>query len=121
MLAGGLTQQDEDDVLSELDSIMNVSCSTLLCFSRDFFHFFVIFLRTYVLFVRLLIHLFWTSVDICPWFQSQDGSLACMLSWLHVIPQGETPADCIVVSMSAEPFLTHILASVSTNIGEATA
>ena len=27
MLAGGLTQQDEDDVLNELDSIMNVSYS----------------------------------------------------------------------------------------------
>ena len=29
MLAGGLTQQDEDDVLNELDSIMNVSYSIL--------------------------------------------------------------------------------------------
>ena len=29
MLAGGLTQQDEDDVLNELDTIMNVSYSIL--------------------------------------------------------------------------------------------
>ena len=29
MLAGGLTQQDEDDVLNELDSIMNASYSIL--------------------------------------------------------------------------------------------
>ena len=31
MLAGGLTQQDEDDVLNELDSIMNVSTMVNEC------------------------------------------------------------------------------------------
>ena len=27
-----------------------------------------------------LISLFWTSGDVCPWFQSQGGSVACFLA-----------------------------------------
>ena len=38
-----------------------------------FFFFFKNFCRTQVLFVGPLIPLFWTSGDVCPGFQSQDG------------------------------------------------
>ena len=41
------------------------------------------FLENISLFVGPLIPLFWTSGDICPGFQSQGGSLACLCS----IPQ----------------------------------
>ena len=37
---------------------------------------------THVLFVGSLMPLFWTSGDICPGFQNQAESLACMLSHL---------------------------------------
>ena len=51
-----------------------ISRSTLLTF------FFKIFWRTWVLFVGPLITLFWTSCDVSPGFQSQGGSLTCVLS-----------------------------------------
>ena len=41
--------------------------------------------RTSVLFVGPLIPLFWTSSDICPWFQSQGRSLSCVLPHLCVM------------------------------------
>ena len=41
--------------------------------------FFPIFSRTSVLPVGPLIPLFWTSNGICPGFQCQSASLACML------------------------------------------
>ena len=40
--------------------------------------------------------LFWTSSDVCP------GFLACALFFRFTC--GATPADCIEVSMAAEPF-----------------
>ena len=49
--------------------------------------------------------LFWTSGDICPGFQSQSGSLVCFLACMILrFTSGVTPADCIEVSMVAEPF-----------------
>ena len=62
-----------------------------------------------VLLVGPLIPLFWTSGDVSPGFQSQGRSLACMplspacnefLRFTSCV----TPADCIEVSMAAEPF-----------------
>ena len=43
---------------------------------------FLCFWRTQILFVGPLMPLFWTSGDVCPGFQSQGGSLACVLSCL---------------------------------------
>ena len=52
-----------------------------------------------------LIPLFWTSGDVCSGFQCQDGSLACFLACVILrFTSGVTPADCIEVSMAAEPF-----------------
>ena len=74
---------------------------------------------TQVLFVGPLIALFWTSGDVCPGFQSQGGfprlhaSLPVHNRFLR-FTSGATPADCIEVSMAAEPFLIH--ADVSTSI-----
>ena len=43
-----------------------------------------------------LIHLLWTSGDVCPRFQSQGGSLACFLTCVILrFNSGMTPADCI--------------------------
>ena len=53
-----------------------------------------------------LIPLFWTSDDVSPGFQSQGGSLACVVlspayhEFLR-FTSGTTPADCIEVSMVA--------------------
>ena len=53
----------------------------------------------------LLIPLFWTSGDVYPGFHSQGGSLACFLACVIIrFTSGVTPADCIEVSMAAEPF-----------------
>ena len=53
-----------------------------------------------------LIPLLQTSGDICPWFQSQGGSLfACFLTCVILRhTSGVTHANCIEVSMAAEPF-----------------
>ena len=65
------------------------------------------FWRTWVLFVGPLIPLFWTSGDVCPGFQSQGGSLVCMLPCLHTTDasdsqvSGVTPADLLVASKAA--------------------
>ena len=50
--------------------------------------------------------LFWTSSDICPGFQSQDGfpSLHASLSVCNRFNSGVTPADLLVASMAAQPF-----------------
>ena len=54
--------------------------------------------------------LFWTSGDICPGFQSQDGSLVCFLVCLILrFTSGVTLTDCIEVSMAAEPFRSMYL------------
>ena len=70
---------------------------------------------TSVLFVGPLILLFWTPGDICPGFQSQ-GSLACLFACIQWIPQIHlwcvTPADLLMASMAAEPFLVPILVHV---------
>ena len=53
--------------------------------------------------------LLWTSGDVCPGFQSQGGfpclhaSLAVNNGFLR-FTSGVTPADCIEVTMAAEPF-----------------
>ena len=51
-----------------------------------------------------LIPLFWTSADICLEFQSQGGSLACMLSHLHAMDSSDSPVVryVMVVSMAAK-------------------
>ena len=52
-----------------------------------------------------LIPLFWTSGDVSPGFQSQGGSFACFLTCVILrVTSGVTPADCLEVSMAAEPF-----------------
>ena len=57
-----------------------------------------------------LIPLFWTSGDVCPGFQSQGGPLACFLTCgILRFTSGVTPADCIEVSMAAEPFRSRYL------------
>ena len=43
------------------------------------------FWRTHALFAEPLRRLFWTSGDVCPGFQSQGGSLDCMLSRLRAM------------------------------------
>ena len=68
--------------------------------------------RTSVLFVGPLIPLFWTFGDICPGFQSQGGSFFCVCFLSCVIlrfTSGVTPADCVEVSMAAEPFRSTYL------------
>ena len=57
-----------------------------------------------------LIPLFRTFGDICPGFQSKDGSLACFLACVILkFTSGVTPADCIEVSMAAEAFWSMYL------------
>ena len=60
----------------------NWAKSTFSCQPEFLWPFFFNFWRTQVLFVWPLIPLFWTSGDISPGFQSQGGSLACMLHGL---------------------------------------
>ena len=82
--------------------------STFNCLERTFKS--TIFLRTLALFVGPLIPLFWTSGDVCPGFQSQGGSLACFLTCVILrFTSDATPADCIEVSMAAEPFRSMYL------------
>ena len=58
-----------------------------------------------MLFMGQLIPLSSTSGDICPGFQSQDGSLVCVFACLILrFISGATPADCVEVSMVAKPF-----------------
>ena len=40
-------------------------------------------------FVGPLIPLFWTSGDVCPGYQSQGGSLACVLSRLRAMDSSD--------------------------------
>ena len=47
--------------------------------------------RTWVLFVGPLIPLFWTSGDFSPEFQSQGGSLACVLPRLRTTDSWDSP------------------------------
>ena len=60
-----------------------------------------------------LIHLFWTSGDVCSGFQSSGGFLArvdfLLAHFLACIlflrfTSGVKPADCIEVSMAAKTF-----------------
>ena len=39
----------------------------------------------------LLIPPFWTSGDVCPEFQNQGGSLACLLYHLHAMDSTDSP------------------------------
>lgn len=48
-----------------------------------FFVFFEIFLEDISSVSQALISLFWTSDDVCHWFQSQRASFAYMLSHLN--------------------------------------
>ena len=49
------------------------------------------FWRTWVLFVGLQIPLFWTSGDVSPGFQTQGGSLACVLPRLCTMNSWDSP------------------------------
>ena len=56
-----------------------------------------------------LIPLFWTSGDACPRFQSQGGSLACMLRRLQAMDSSPsalsaTPAELLAPARQADPF-----------------
>ena len=75
--------------------------------------FFWNFWRTWVLFVGPLITLFWTSGDVCLWFQSQGGfpclhALSPACKEFLTFTSGVTRAYLSVASMEAE--LCHILA-----------
>ena len=48
-------------------------------------------LEDIILFVGPLIPLFWISGDIHPGFQSQGGSLTCILHDLHVMGSSDSP------------------------------
>ena len=66
------------------------------------------FWRTQVLFVGPLIPMFWTSVDVCPRFQSQRW-IPCLHAFSPVVTlrftSGVTPADCVDAdSLAVEPF-----------------
>ena len=69
-------------------------------------------------FLGPLTHLFSTSDDVCPGFQSQDGSLHLHAS-SHVhngtlrFTYGVTPADLLVASTAAEPFTSTYLPTSS--------
>ena len=63
-----------------------------------------------VFFVGPLIPLFWTSGDVCPSFQSHGLYLACFLACVILrFTSGVAPADCMVASMTAEPFQSTYL------------
>ena len=68
-----------------------------LSFEKFFFNFlkFFIFLkkfwRTHALFVGPLIPLLWTSGDLCPGFQRQGGSLACVWPHLYSMDSSDSP------------------------------
>ena len=64
------------------------------------------FWRTWVLFVGPLISLLWTSGDIWPGFQSQVGSLTCLLlspvcNGFLRFNSGVTPANLLAARMAA--------------------
>ena len=54
---------------------------------------------------------------MCPGYQSQSGSLACMLYYVQWIPSGATPAYFLPASKVVKPFLIHILAHVQALVG----
>ena len=65
------------------------------------------------------LHLFWTSGDVCPRYQSQGGSpcLCALLPTYNGIlrfTSGATPADLLAASLTAEPFRST---SLQTSIG----
>ena len=51
-----------------------------------------------------MISLFWTSGDICPGFQSQGGSLTCILPCLHKMYSSDSPLVCHLLT-SSQPTL----------------
>ena len=56
-----------------------------------------------------LIPMFWACA-VCPGFQGQGGSLACFLTCVILrFTSSATPADCIEVSIAAEPFQSTYL------------
>ena len=60
--------------------------------------------------MRPLIPLLWTSGGVSPGFQSQGGSLVCFVTCVILrFTSGATLADCIEVSMAAEPFRSTYL------------
>ena len=72
------------------------------CFFLFFYFvccFFFNFCRTRVLFVGPLIPLFRTSSDVCPGFESQGGSLACVLPRLRTMDSSDSPLG----SLFSEP------------------
>ena len=82
--------------------IDNANLSVQLFFKKKFG-------RHQSFFMGPLIPLFWTSGDVCPWFQSQgDPLLACFIALCNGFLRfsyGVTPADLLAASMAAEPFL----------------
>ena len=84
------------------------------------FLFFKIFLEDISSVSHALISLFWTSDDVCHWFQSERGSFAYMLPRLKGFlrfTSGATPADLLMAIMVVEPFSIHGLVHVYTSIG----
>ena len=67
-----------------------------------FFFCFKIFWRTYVLFVGPLVPLFWTC-DVCPGFQSRDGSLACAHKEIPRLTSSAPPANLFCVLNHFDP------------------
>ena len=64
-----------------------------ICLSVSWFLYpsFISCFRTPVLFVEPLLPLFWTFGNLCPEFQSQGGSLLCVLCHLHAMNSSYSP------------------------------
>ena len=73
------------------EGVLNTRQAVCLLCSRRRTFLFKTFLGTHVLFVGPLIPLFWTSGDICSGFQSQGGSLACMLPRMRAMDSSNSP------------------------------
>ena len=85
-----------------------------------FFHFLKNnFGRTSVLFLGPLIAPFWISGDICPGFQSQGGSLTCVLPCLHAMDYSYSPLVQHLLTFGQhfrQNFLIHVIVHFCTSI-----
>ena len=76
--------------------------------------------RTSVLFLGTVIALFWISGDICPAFQSQGGSLTCVLPCLHAMDYSYSPLVQHLLTFGQpfrQTFLIHVTVHYWTSLG----
>ena len=69
--------------------------------------------RTQVLFVRSMILMFWIFGVICPGFQNQDGSLACILSRRHAMDSSDSSHKRISRTIYIETCPSKLVCGVS--------